>query len=332
MTALLAPDIEEIVPRPSAAIERLAETVMRVVTAQWKRYVADVFEDGSEARAVVCAAKNRVAAIMYARGCYSMVILGRAAPLPVRAALRVSGLLPLSPEVAARTGSLTFAALPFLLPKRLHRRIVLVGVMMAVFDEIVDEYALQRRKPEDAFESATMRALIPALREGESAWQREYWDAVLMPAMTRFAREEQRAVAGKVDAESLGHRGSGIDTAIKSMWYAVGPYIGLAVAGSARERATWNAAQRWMADGSLLVQMMDDWIDQEQDATSRPTPVTQGQWTPSDIASQYRKTREDLATVLYEQGIRSTALHEVVDALYSEYLYRALRAMQHVCD
>jgi hypothetical protein len=332
MTALSARNISEIVPRPSAAIERLAEAVMRVVTAQWKRYVAEVFEDGTEARAVVCAPKMRVAAIMYARGCYSMAILGRAAPLPVRTAVFVSGLLPLSPHFAARAGSLTFSALPFLIPKQLHRRIVLVSILMAVLDEIVDEYAPKQGDASAVFDSTTMRTVIPALREGESTWQCEYWNSVLMPAMLRFAREEQDAVAGKFDAELLGHRGAGIDAALKSMWYAVGQFIGVEPSCDANGRARWNATQQWMENGTLLVQMMDDWIDRDRDATTRPTPVTQGQWTMSDIQAQYHKTREDLKAVLYEQGIKSIALHEVVCALYAEYLYRAMRAMEHAGD
>jgi hypothetical protein len=332
MTALSARDVEEIVEPPSAAIERLAETVMRVVTAQWQRCVDDVFESGSEARRAVSTPKARRAAIMYARGCYSMVVLGRRAPLRLRALVRVSGHLPLSANVAARMGSLTFGALSFLLPKRVHRRIVLVGVLMVMLDEIVDDYAQKGRATERVFEDAVMRVLVRALREGESEWQRDYWNSVMLPAMTRFVREEQRAVAGQMDVERMGYRGAGIDAGIKSMWYAVGTYIGLGNPTDSSDRANWNLAQRWMAEGALLVQMMDDWVDRDKDALVRPTPVTLGQWTMKDIEAKYRATGDELAGVLREQGIDSHALQSVVRALYAEYLYRALRAMHDARD
>lgn len=329
-TAFRARDVQEIVPQPSAAVERLGETVMRVVSAQWERYVREVCEDGSDVRRALSKPKARLSAIMYARGCYSMIILGRGAPLPLRAAVWAVGLIRLSADRVARIGALIVCALPLLLPRRVHRCIALVAFKMAIFDDTVDEFALQGREPEDVFESAPMRVVVSALRRGESPWQREYWDAVLMPAMQRFAREERQAIAGAIDMESMGHRGAGIDSAIKSMWYAVGPYIGIGDPENAVESTRWNAIQRWMADGTLLVQMLDDWVDRDEDATARPTPVTQGQWTPDDIEKQYCKTRDGLVAVLRMQGIENLVFRDVVCGLYCEYLHRALRAMYDV--
>ena len=56
------------------------------------------------------------------------------------------------------------------------------------------------------------------------------------------------------------------------------------------ERLEWNREQQWMADTSLLMQMIDDWVDQDEDRHTRVTPVVAGNWNPQSVDGLYRKT------------------------------------------
>ncbi len=126
----------------------------------------------------------------------------------------------------------------------------------------------------------------------------------------------------------MGHRWAGIEAAIKGMWYVAGPLMGLPGDPTQFNRDQWNAEQQWMADTSLLMQMIDDWIDQDEDRGFRLTPVVTGDWTPQSIAALYEKTIQDLNAVLDASGIRNRALKVLLADLYKDYLHAALDGMR----
>ncbi len=105
--------------------------------------------------------------------------------------------------------------------------------------------------------------------------------------------------------------------------------MGLEGSLSLFERSKWNREQQWMADTSLLMQMIDDWVDQDQDRGARITPVLAGNWNPQSVYGLYRKTVEDLLTMLTENRIQNPVLQHLFIDLYTDYLHTALAAMRN---
>jgi hypothetical protein len=66
-----------------------------------------------------------------------------------------------------------------------------------------------------------------------------------------------------------------------------------------------------MADTPLLTQMIDDWVDQDEDRRTRVMPVVAGDWNPQSVDRLYRTTVRDLATILTESRIRNPVLQEL---------------------
>ena len=82
------------------------------------------------------------------------------------------------------------------------------------------------------------------------------------------------------------------------------------------------------ADTSLLMQMIDDWVDQDQDGNTRVTPVVTGDWSTQSVEGLYRKTVQDLSAMLTENRIQNRILQELFLDLYNDYLHLALDAMR----
>jgi hypothetical protein len=174
----------------------------------------------------------------------------------------------------------------------------------------------------------TLQTLVRSLRTEESSWQTNYWTTVLLPATQRYCQEEALAAAGKTDPSGMGFRWAGIEAAVSGMWYAVGSYIGLKDDCETVRRQNWNAEQRWMADTSLLMQMIDDWIDQDEDLSVRSTAILSRDWTPEGIQNLYRKTVEDLTRLLNTNGVRNDTVRTLFVDLYTDYIHAGLDAMK----
>ena len=126
----------------------------------------------------------------------------------------------------------------------------------------------------------------------------------------------------------MGHRWAGIDAAIKGMWYVAGPQMGLEGDCARFEKDQWNREQQWMADTSLLMQMIDDWVDQDEDRGARLTPVVAGDWNLESAAELFDKTVRDLGVLLDASGIQKPVLKAVFADLYTDYLHTAMDAMR----
>jgi hypothetical protein len=118
------------------------------------------------------------------------------------------------------------------------------------------------------------------------------------------------------------------DAAIKGMLYAVGPQMGLQHDLSRFEQNRWSREQLWMADTSLLMQMLDDWVDQEEDRERRLTPVIAGDWTLHSAQELYGKTIRDLNALLDESAIWKPLFRTLLIELYNDYLHAAINAMR----
>ncbi len=171
-------------------------------------------------------------------------------------------------------------------------------------------------------------ALAEAARRDETGWQSAYWENVLEPAVRNYCVAEWLAVTHASDPSGMGHRWAGVDAAIKGMWYVVGPCMDLHGSLSRFEQHHWNREQQWMADTSLLMQMIDDWVDQDEDRGLRMTAIVTGNWSPQSIGNLYEKTVRDLTAMLIQNGVRSPILQEIFAELYRDYLHTAIDAMR----
>jgi hypothetical protein len=339
--ATRASAIEEIISRPAGDVTRLGLAMQRMVAAQWLRYVPPALGAAALGRSSAKAAKVRFLAEMYSRACYSMIVVSSRGPLRLRLPFRCACRLPLSRDVALTASPWVFSFLDRLLPKRVHRQLTLMATMMALIDQLLDDATAN--DPDDAARIAlflaaaaqpreplqvTLQILARCVREGESSWQANYWNTVLLPATRKYCREEALAAKREDDPSGMGYRWAGIEAAINGMWYVVGPYLGLDDDSEAVRRQNWNAEQNWMADTSLLMQMIDDWIDQDEDRAVRTTAVLSREWTPAGIQRLYRKTIEDLALLLNNSGVQNGTVRTLIVDLYTDFIYVGLDAMK----
>jgi hypothetical protein len=286
-------------------------------------------------------AKARFIAGMYARACYSMLLVSANGPKSLRVPVHATATMPLSRGWAIRLGSALLASLDWLVPHAVHRQLLLTSTLMGMLDVVLDETAhlgeaavlriaplMSREAPAPLLAiEQPIASLAQTIRRYESAWQSGFWETVLQPAVRNYCIAEALAVTQVPDPTGMGHRWAGIDAAIKGMWYVVGPRMGLQGNLSRFERPEWNREQQWMADTSLLMQMIDDWVDQDEDRDTRVTPVVAGDWSPKSVSNLYRKTVQDLSAMLSENGIQNHALRHLFVDLYNDYLHVALVGM-----
>ena len=334
--------IETIIPRPPADVAPMRAAFSRMVSKQWRAYVPDVLLQCGHGLSDAKFAKGRFIGEMYARACYSMLLVSANGPASLRVPVRATALVPRSRVLTIRLGSALLVGLDRLLPRAVHRQLMLTSALMGMLDVVLDEAAAVGEA--EAVRIATLigrpapaslrpdhqfiATLANRARRGETKWQTEYWESVLQPSVRDYCRAEVLAVKQLPDDTGMGHRWAGIDAAIKGMWYVAGPHMGLGGEPIAFEQNRWNREQHWMADTSLLMQMIDDWVDQDEDRGARLTPVATGDWTPSSVSELYEKTVRDLTDLLHESGIRNSVLKAVLADLYRDYLHTAIDAMR----
>jgi hypothetical protein len=330
------------IPRPPVDVAPLRHAFSGVIVRQWEMYLPAATIGAPLAATHPQSVKARFIAAMYARACYSMLMLSASGPALLRFPVRAASMLPLSRSMAIACGSALLSGLNRLVPRAVHRQLLLTSALMGAFDVVLDGSAFSG-------EAAVLRiaslitpqapqTLSPAeqpiatltrmIRQSETSWQCGYWENVLIPAVRAYCMAEALAVAHAPDPTGMGHRSAGIDSAIKGMWYVVGPCMGLSGNLARFEITEWNREQRWMADTSLLMQMIDDWVDQDEDSGARLTPVVAGHWSTATVDQLYQKTARDLITMLAENRIRNPVLQQLFLDLYNDYLHVATEAMR----
>jgi hypothetical protein len=285
--------------------------------------------------------KGRFIGEMYARGCYSILLVSASGPAALRVPLRAGGLLPLPRSLAVRLGSTLLTGMDRLLPCAVPRQLLLISAVMGMLDVVLDCVAsdgmaaalrvaslLARPIPSELHPPERMIvSLVTAAREGETLWQEQYWQRVLEPAVNEYCKAEVLGANQIADPTGMGHREAGIEAVIKGMWYVAGPLIGLRGDPPRFERKQWNREQCWMAEATMLMQMIDDWVDQDEDRGARLTPVIAGDWTLDSTAGLYEKTTRDLNALLDESGIQKPVFRALLMDLYQDYLHTAIDAM-----
>jgi hypothetical protein len=334
--------IEAIIPRPPADVAPMRTAFTRMVSNQWQAYVPSGLRGWEAGIAPSQFAKGRFIGEMYARACYSMLLVSRSGPKLLRVPVRASAILPQSRLLTIRLGSALLLGMEQLLPRAVHRQLLLTSALMGMLDVVLDDAASSGEAAARRVASLTARpcpvdlqpaerviaALSRATRETETPWQAEYWDRVLQPAVRNYCQAEVLAIGQAPDPTGMGHRWAGIDAAIKGMWYVAGPLMGLPADPSKFERRHWNREQQWMADTSLLMQMIDDWVDQDEDRGARLTAVATGHWTLDSAAALFEKTVRDMNVLLDASGIQKPVLRAILVDLYKDYLHTAMDAMR----
>lgn len=333
--------VERIVPRPPDDIAPLRMAFTRMVSKQWQIYVPPVLVDCGQEMTAAQFAKGRFIGEMYARACYSMLLVSQQGPTLLHTMVRAAALLP-SRGMTIKLGSALLVGMEHLLPKGVHQQLLLMSALMGMLDVVLDDAASSGRPAALRVASLTARpcpqnllqaekiivALADAARQTKVAWQEDYWVGVLQSAIHKYCEAEVLAVQGLPDPTGMGHRWAGIDAAIKGMWYVTGPQMGLEGSSERYEKDKWNREQQWMADTSLLMQIIDDWVDQDEDRGARLTPVVTGDWNLASAAELFDKTIRDLNTLLDASGIQKPVLKAILADLYRDYLHTAMDAMR----
>jgi hypothetical protein len=333
--------LEELIAKPPADVISLRRSIQRMVAAQWERIVPSVLGGEALEAGAANTLKIRFLAEMYMRACYSMIALSDRCPRLLRLQIRCPRLIPIPRAVVLAAAPWIYSFLSWMLPQRVHRQLALMATMMGLNDQLLDEATA--KGPEEAArvalllteaakpaspEEIRLQTLAASLRAGESRWQAHHWTDVMLPAMQKYCQEELLAAAGKTDPSGMGYRWAGIEAAITGMWYVVGPFLGLEEAPDAFRRENWNAEQRWMADTSLLMQMLDDWIDQDEDRAVRSTAVLSQDWSLEGTQNLYCKTLDDLTLLLNQNGVRNETVKRLFVDLYVDYIHTGLEAMK----
>lgn len=337
--------VETVIPPPPANVHRMRAAFSRMVSRQWDAHVSPVLQIPLHTPRAISDAeftKARFIGEMYARACYSMLLVSQSGPASIRIPVRAASILPASRSLTIILASGLLNSLGRLLPQDMNRQLLLSSALMGTLDVVLDSVAsngadaalrvaslLTRSHPSQLDPPEQLIAILAAAaRAAETTWQSRYWEQVLEPAVCSYCLAEALAVQHAPDPTGMGHRWAGIEAAIKGMWYAVGPQIGLHGDLSIFEQGAWNKEQRWMADTSLLMQMIDDWMDQDEDRGTRLTPVTTGDWNLESAAQLFGRTVYNLDTLLESSGIRRPILKALITDLYKDYLHTALNAMR----
>jgi hypothetical protein len=78
---------------------------------------------------------------MYARACYSMLLVSAGGPAALRVPVHAAAMLPLPRGWAMGLGSALLAGLDWLVPRALHRQLLLTSALMGMLDVVLDETA-----------------------------------------------------------------------------------------------------------------------------------------------------------------------------------------------
>ena len=104
--------IETLIPAAPSDIAPLRIAFSRMVSKQWEVHVPTTHAQSAKARFI---------AEMYARACYSMLLVSAGGPAALRLWVRAAAMLTLPRGLAIQLGSALLAGLDWLVPQAVHR-------------------------------------------------------------------------------------------------------------------------------------------------------------------------------------------------------------------
>jgi hypothetical protein len=132
--------IEPLIPRPPADVAPLRNAFSSIVAKQWEMYLPSATTGDPPGTPHAQSVKARFIAQMYARACYSR-LLSAGGPALLRFPVRAAAMLPLSRGLAIALGAALLSALNRLVPRGVHRQLLLTSALMGALDVVLDEAA-----------------------------------------------------------------------------------------------------------------------------------------------------------------------------------------------
>src|SRR5947209_4138627 len=109
--------IQTLIPVPSSDVAPLRIAFSRMVSRQWDTHVPGALAPIARSNPHAQFTKARFIAEMYARACYSMLLVSANGPALLRLPVHATAALPLSRGAAIRLGRLLLTGLDWLLPE-----------------------------------------------------------------------------------------------------------------------------------------------------------------------------------------------------------------------
>ncbi len=300
--------------------------VLPIVDKTWPRVRNEPF--GKKLRFLACN--------LYASAPYTVLFCARRKPPAVAVASRTGDLLPLSAPALSRAGGFAVELLGRFSLAEQHRRIILISAFIATIDHAFDhcmddlEPAERERCIKDLLAGhwkltgdtppvrrgplALTRALQVAMAEGIEGEDLAVFEAALARVI-EWVESEVKGMTGVPDPRGLGHRLAGVEGTIDGLIFPVHRYAG-------------EQARQWMYAVSLYTQMIDDWIDYEDDAKDvRSTPVITGTWTFEDIEAKWQETVVGIEDLARDGGATSDRYVRFVRDAYVSMMNEVMEAM-----
>ena len=265
---------------------------------------------------------------LYASAPYTALFCAPQRPLAVRLVTGAGDRLPLPFPALGLFGRGAIELLGRFALQREHRRIVLISAFIVVVDHVLDHClagtpdergstllaVLDAARAPETPELRLTAALATAMGEDLAPDERAAFEAA-MRRVREWIAAEVRGMKGEPDPRGLGHRLEGVEGTIDGLLFPVVRYAG-------------EGARAWMYDVSMFVQVMDDWLDWEDDARDgRPTPVTTGQWSFADVESTWRKTVTGIEELVAAAGLRSPRYARFLREAYVLMMVDVMEAM-----
>lgn len=321
--------LRDLMGKPDPSVRHLALGIRAITHRQFDVHVLPLVQRHWPAiLGTPFATKLRIGACdLYASAPYTALFCAPRRPLLVRAVTDVGNRLPLPYPALALLGrgAMTVFGQVYL---EQHRRIVLISAFIMVVDHVFDhcmsdpaqergerlEAVIDGRVPPDSPELGLVRALAVAMAVRLEGADKLAFEAAML-RVKDWIRAEVRAMRGEPDPRGLGHRLAGVEGTIDGLLFPVVRYAG-------------EGARTWMYDVSLFVQVMDDWLDYEMDASSaRSTPVVTGDWTFPDVESTWRKSVGGLEDLVRAAGLTSPRYVRFIREAYVLMMHQVMEAM-----
>src|SRR5271155_1533098 len=133
--------IEPLIPRPPTDAAPLRAAFSSMVAKQWATHLPAATTSVPLGATRAQSVKARFTAEMYARACYSMLLISARGPALLRLPVRATAMLPLSRGLTIRLGRALLSGLSKLVPHSLHRQLLLTSALMGALDVLLDESA-----------------------------------------------------------------------------------------------------------------------------------------------------------------------------------------------
>src|SRR5260370_16045819 len=141
IAARRAADIDPLIRRPPVDVAPLRNAFSTMVAKQWEMYLPSATTGIPLGATHAQSLKARFIAEMYARACYSMLLLSACGPALLRFPVRATSMLPLSRGMVIALGSALLSGLNQLVPHAVHRQLLLTSALMGALDIVLDDAA-----------------------------------------------------------------------------------------------------------------------------------------------------------------------------------------------